>query len=184
MTYIRKEVKQNPRNKAKKRKNLNVFQHISQKFVQKTISFFYPKTDAYTLVLLAIRALSSDRGICRAPRSVVACMAGVSEATVSRMSHCHWEDGLLTIHSYRSSDGKQHNYYVLSKAFTCVRKVQKYFFSAIKRSLSEYVTLLREKLISLFRKKKISIYKKRYNTRNKIIFYKNRLSLFRNDPRE
>lgn len=151
----------------KKQKNREKFKHIDQRFIHSMRRFLKEHGDAFILVFVAIIILAHKRRAITVHRKIIAHFAGVCETTVSRIVNDLYEAGLITIHQHRTTNGHLHNTYVLSNVLNLF-KVRRNFFSAIKYSLSEYVTMLKDSLLTLYKNIKILVSKKRYNFRKEL----------------
>jgi len=111
-------------------------------------------SDAELLVLMSLFAFAGNKHATAASRAELAMYAGTCETTISRVTTKLWSLGLLAIQHWHSRDGLRHNLYIFSNILK-VSYVKSKIFSMIKSSLSEYVTVLKEKLLFSF----LSLYK-------------------------
>lgn len=145
--------------KVKENIQKNPIKRDRSKFCRFTDGIFRPHkwfnshSDSYLLTLLSLMVLTRGKSHARVTREDIAALAGVHPDTISRATSQLHEEGLLAIHSWRTSDGKQHNLYILSRLFY-FHKLKRKIFSAIKYSLSEFVRLLKESLLTLYKRRK------------------------------
>lgn len=163
------------------KKKFKKFQNLSQS-IFKTHSFFKRETESFALVFMALKVLARGKGCAYTHREDVAALAGVSVSTVSRCTSRMYNYGILSIQTRRTSNGHSHNSYYFSNVFK-LSKIKKKIFSAIKYSLSEYVTLLKEFLVSLFKNMyKIHSSSVRYSLFNHYLSCRKKYFKFSNAP--
>jgi len=132
------------------KKETFLFNHLNQEF-WKFRKFFRKKSDSYILTLIGLLYYRGKNKVCYPSVPTLANLIGVCDRTVQRSIDEIEADGLVAVYNpYKEGKCYRPNSYLLSQVFNLTR-VQKKIFSTLKSSLSEYVTLLKDSLLSLYR---------------------------------